>query len=100
MEGTHLLVAAGRKPNIEALNLEAARVKYDSRGIQTDNRLRTSNRRIFAIGDVTGRHQFTHVAGYHAGIVIRNILFKLPAKIKDNAIPWVTYTDPNWRRLA
>ena len=52
VEGTHLLVAAGRKPNIEALNLEAARVKYDTRGIQTDNRLRTSNRRIFAIGDV------------------------------------------------
>ncbi|MGB2509325.1 MAG: dihydrolipoyl dehydrogenase family protein, partial [Candidatus Puniceispirillaceae bacterium] len=94
VEGTHLLVAAGRKPNIEALNLEAARVKYDARGIQTDNRLRASNRRIFAIGDVAGRHQFTHVAGYHAGIVIRNILFKLPAKIKDNAIPWVTYTDP------
>ncbi|MEC7246411.1 MAG: FAD-dependent oxidoreductase, partial [Pseudomonadota bacterium] len=94
VEGTHLLVAAGRKPNIEALNLEAARVKYDARGIQTDNRLRASNRRIFAIGDVAGQHQFTHVAGYHAGIVIRNILFKVPAKIKDNAIPWVTYTDP------
>ena len=94
VEGTHLLVAAGRKPNIEALNLEAARVKYDTCGIQTDNSLRTSNRRIFAIGDAAGRHQLTHVAGYHAGIAIRNILFKLPAKIKDNAIPWVTYTDP------
>ena len=94
VEGTHLLVAAGRKPNIEALNLEAARVKYDTCGIQTDNSLRTSNRRIFAIGDAAGRHQLTHMAGYHAGIAIRNILFKLPAKIKDNAIPWVTYTDP------
>ena len=100
VEGTHLLVAAGRKPNIEALNLEAARVKYDTCGIQTDNSLRTSNRRIFAIGDAAGRHQLTHVAGYHAGIAIRNILFKLPAKIKDNAIPWVTYTDQSWRRLA
>ena len=94
IEGTHLLVAAGRKPNIDALNLEAANVNYDARGIQTDNRLRASNKRVFAIGDVAGRHQFTHVAGYHAGIVIRNMLFKLPAKLRDDAIPWVTYTDP------
>ena len=94
IEGTHLLVAAGRKPNINALNLEAANVNYDARGIQTDNRLRASNKRVFAIGDVAGRHQFTHVAGYHAGIVIRNMLFKLPAKLRNDAIPWVTYTDP------
>ena len=94
IEGTHLLVAAGRRPNIDTLNLEAASISYDARGIQTDNRLRSSNKRVYAIGDVAGRHQFTHVAGYHAGIVIRNILFKLPAKLRDDAIPWVTYTDP------
>lgn len=94
IEGTHLLVAAGRRPNIDKLNLEAASISYDARGIQTDNRLRSSNKRVYAIGDVAGRHQFTHVAGYHAGIVIRNILFKLPAKLRDDAIPWVTYTDP------
>ena len=94
IEGTHLLVAAGRRPNIDTLNLEAANISYDARGIQTDNRLRSSNKRVYAIGDVAGRHQFTHVAGYHAGIVIRNILFKLPAKLRDDAIPWVTYTDP------
>ena len=94
IEGTHLLVAAGRKPNIDALNLEAANIKYNARGIETDNRLRASNKRVFAIGDVAGRHQFTHIAGYHAGIVIRNMLFKLPAKLREDAIPWVTYTDP------
>ena len=94
MEGTHLLVAAGRRPNIDKLNLEAAGISYDARGIQTDKRLRSSNKRVYAIGDVAGRHQFTHVAGYHASIVIRNILFKLPAKLRDDAIPWVTYTDP------
>ncbi len=94
IEGTHLLVAAGTRPNIDKLNLKAANITYDARGIRTDNRLRSSNQRVFAIGDVAGRHQFTHVAGYHAGIVIRNILFKLPTKLRDNAIPWVTYTDP------
>ena len=94
IEGTHLLAAAGRRPNTDTLNLEAASLSYDARGIQTDNRLRSSNKRVYAIGDVAGRHQFTHVAGYHAGIVIRNILFKLPAKLRDDAIPWVTYTDP------
>ena len=94
IEGTHLLVAAGRKPNIDALNLEAANIKYNARGIETDDRLRASNKRVFAIGDVAGRHQFTHIAGYHAGIIIRNMLFKLPAKLRGDAIPWVTYTDP------
>ena len=63
-------------------------------GIITDRRLRTSKKHIFAIGDVAGRQQFTHIAGYHAGIIIRNMLFKLPARISDKAVPWVTYTDP------
>ena len=63
-------------------------------GIMTDDRLRTSVKHIFAIGDVAGRHQFTHIAGYHASVIIRNMLFKLPTKISDKAIPWVTYTDP------
>jgi pyruvate/2-oxoglutarate dehydrogenase complex dihydrolipoamide dehydrogenase (E3) component len=94
VEGSHLLVAAGRKANVEGLNLEAANVDYSPRGIAVDSRLRTSNRKIFAIGDVVGGLQFTHVAGHHAGIVIRNVLFRLPAKAKQTAIPWVTYTDP------
>jgi pyruvate/2-oxoglutarate dehydrogenase complex dihydrolipoamide dehydrogenase (E3) component len=56
--------------------------------------LRTTNKKVFAIGDAAGSFQFTHVAGYHAGIVIRNVLFRLPAKVDYSALPWVTYTDP------
>ena len=92
--GSHLLVAAGRKPNVAGLDLEAAGVAYSAKGIEVDARLRSSNKKVFAIGDVAGSYQFTHVAGYHAGIVIRNALFGLPAKVKDGAIPWVTYSDP------
>ena len=64
------------------------------KGIEVDRRLRSTNKRIFAIGDVAGPYQFTHVAGYHAGIVIRNALFRLPAKVNYDAVPWVTFTDP------
>lgn len=92
--GSHLLVAAGRMPNVEDLGLEAAGVQYGPKGIAVDQRLRTSNRRIFAAGDVAGSYQFTHLAGYHAGIVLRNALFRLPAKVDIGALPWVTYTDP------
>jgi len=92
--GSHLLVAAGRKANVERLNLDAAGVEHSGKGIQVDARLRSTNRRVYAIGDVAGGLQFTHVAGYHAGIVIRNMLFRLPAKAKTDAVPWVTYTDP------
>ena len=92
--GSHLLVAAGRRANVADLGLEAAGIEYSPRGIAVDARLRTSNKKIFAIGDVAGGLQFTHVAGYHAGIVIRNILFRLPAKADHSAVPWVTYTDP------
>ena len=94
VKGSHLLVAIGRRPNIESLHLDAGQIAYTAKGITTDERLRTSQKHIFAIGDVAGRHQFTHVAGYHAGIVIRNMLFRLPAKLNHDAIPWVTYTDP------
>lgn len=92
--GSHLLVAAGRRPNIENLGLEAAGVAFTAKGITVDARLRSSNTRIFAIGDVAGGPQFTHIAGYHAGIVIRNALFWLPAKVNYAALPWVTYADP------
>lgn len=92
--GSHLLVAAGRQANVEGLDLEAAGVDYSPTGIVVDRRLRTTNKKIFAIGDVAGGMQFTHVAGHHAGVVIRNALFRLPAKAKQTAIPWVTYTDP------
>lgn len=91
---SHVLVAAGRTPNVNNLNLEAAKVGFTSRGIKVDQQLRTSNNHIYAIGDVVGGYQFTHVANYHAGIVLRNILFKLPAKNDQRVIPWVTYTSP------
>tara|TARA_A100001037_G_C15135901_1_gene631108 strand:- start:357 stop:1784 length:1428 start_codon:yes stop_codon:yes gene_type:complete len=94
IEGSHLLVAVGRKPNVMGLGLEAAGIQYSEKGIQIDARLRTSNKRVFAIGDVSGAFQFTHVAGYHASIVIRNALFKLPAKADYCAVSWVTFTDP------
>ena len=92
--GSHLLVATGRQVNADSLDLEAANVAYDNHGIRIDERLRTSNKKIFAIGDVTGGLQFTHKAGYDAGIIIRNALFRLPAKADYNALPWVTYCKP------
>jgi pyruvate/2-oxoglutarate dehydrogenase complex dihydrolipoamide dehydrogenase (E3) component len=92
--GSHMLVATGRQPNVDNLDLEKSGVEYGKRGIKVDNRLRSSNRRIYAAGDVAGGPQFTHIAGYHAGIIIRNIAFKIPAKADYVALPWVTYTDP------
>lgn len=94
LHGTHLLVAAGRVPNTEGLGLDLAGVATTPRGVTVDARLRSSNPRVFAIGDVAGGPQFTHVAGYHAGIVIRNALFGLPAKTDYRVLPWVTYADP------
>ncbi|GEO40867.1 dihydrolipoamide dehydrogenase [Skermanella aerolata] len=94
IEGSDLLVAAGRQANVDGLGLEAAGIEFSSKGVTTDARLRTTNRRVFAVGDVAGGPQFTHIAGYHAGIVIRNVLFRLPAKVDYSALPWVTYTDP------
>jgi len=92
--GTHLLIAAGRAPGIGDLGLQQARVKHDKHGIAVNGGLRTSNRRIYAIGDVTGGLQFTHAASYQAGLVVRNALFGLPVKNNTDIMPWATYTDP------
>ncbi|MEX2644293.1 MAG: FAD-dependent oxidoreductase [Acetobacterales bacterium] len=100
IEGSHLLVAAGRRPNVANLDLEKAGIAFSEKGIEVDARLRTTNRKVFAIGDVSGGPQFTHVAGYHAGIVIRNALFRLPAKADHGAVPWVTYTDPELAQVG
>lgn len=100
LEGSHLLLATGRKPNVENLGLEQAGVTFEPSGISVDARLRTSNHKIFAIGDVTGGLQFTHMAGYDAGIVIRNALFRLPAKVDHRAVPWVTYTNPELAQVG
>ncbi len=94
IDGTHVLLAVGRQPNVEGLGLEAAGVKYDRSGIAVNDGMVTSNRKIFAIGDCTGGLQFTHVANYHAGIVIRRALFQMPAKVNPSIIPWVTFTEP------
>jgi pyruvate/2-oxoglutarate dehydrogenase complex dihydrolipoamide dehydrogenase (E3) component len=98
--GSHLLVAVGRKPTVEGLGLDAAGVAMDKSGIRVDERLRTTSPRIFAAGDVTGGLQFTHVAGHHAGVVIRNALFHLPGKVERRAVPWVTYTDPELAQVG
>jgi pyruvate/2-oxoglutarate dehydrogenase complex dihydrolipoamide dehydrogenase (E3) component len=100
ISGSHLLIAVGRRPTVEALDLAAAGIASTAKGITVDARLRTTNRRVFAIGDVAGGPQFTHVALYHAGIVIRNALFRIPAKIDYRALPWVTYTDPELAQVG
>ena len=94
LQGDALLVAAGRKANIEDLNLDNAGIKTTRTGIAVDARLRSTNKRVFAIGDAAGGLQFTHVAAYHAGIVLRNALFMIPARADHGAVPYVTYTDP------
>lgn len=93
LRGSHLLVAVGRRAVFDGLGLAAAEVETGPGGLVTDDRLRSSNRRIFAVGDVAGRGQFTHLAAYQAGIAIRNILFRLPSRATA-AIPRVTYMDP------
>lgn len=100
ISGTHLLIAVGRKPALDALNLAAAGVAHDRSGLKVSAGLRTTNRRVYGVGDVAGRLQFTHVAGYHAGIVIRQILFGLPAKATSRHIPWATYTDPELAQVG
>jgi pyruvate/2-oxoglutarate dehydrogenase complex dihydrolipoamide dehydrogenase (E3) component len=100
ISGSHLLVAAGRQPNIAALDLAAGGIAATAHGITVDARLRTTNHRVYAIGDVAGGPQFTHVALYHAGIAIRNALFHLPARIDYRALPRVTYSDPEFAQAG
>jgi pyruvate/2-oxoglutarate dehydrogenase complex dihydrolipoamide dehydrogenase (E3) component len=97
-----ILVATGRRPNVEGLNLESAGVKYDDRRIVTDEYLRTSARHIFAAGDVTGHFPFTHMAAYEAALVIRNALFFWPLwqKTDFRVVPWTTFTDPEVARVG
>ncbi|MEO1399090.1 MAG: FAD-dependent oxidoreductase, partial [Pseudomonadota bacterium] len=94
IDGDTLLVATGRAATVDGLDLEKAGIDYTRRGIKVSNKMRSSNRRVYAVGDVAGGLQFTHVAGYHAGLVVRALLFRLPAKENTHIIPWCTYTDP------
>jgi pyruvate/2-oxoglutarate dehydrogenase complex dihydrolipoamide dehydrogenase (E3) component len=99
LTGSHLLIATGRTPAIAKLNLPAAGVAYSDKGVTVGANLRSSNRRIYAVGDVAGGLQFTHVAGAHAGVVIKQMLFCLPAK-QASVVPMVTYTDPELAQIG
>jgi pyruvate/2-oxoglutarate dehydrogenase complex dihydrolipoamide dehydrogenase (E3) component len=99
--GSHLLVATGREASVAGLNLAAAGVTGDAKGIAVDRRLKTANRHVFAIGDIVAEApSFTHVAGYHAGIVIRQAMLGLPAKADHSRIPRVTYTAPELAHIG
>jgi len=104
--GSHLLVAVGRRPTLEGLDLEAGRVAASPRGVVTDRGLRSrTNRSVYAAGDVAdpagvGPRYFTHVGSYHAGIIVRRTMFRLPARIDYAALPRVTYTDPELAQVG
>ena len=99
--GSHLLMAVGRKVNIEKLDLEKGGIAFDRRGLKVGPDLRSiTNKKVYAAGDVAGGLQFTHVAGYHAGVLIRSLLFGLPSKQKTSHIPWATYTDPELAQVG
>lgn len=98
--GSHLLMAVGRKVNIDGLDLDKAHVKHN-RAVKVDASLRSvTNKIVYAIGDAAGGLQFTHVAGYHACVIIRSMLFGLPSKAKTTHIPWATYTDPELAQIG
>src|SRR5579863_1214860 len=94
LAGSNLLVAAGRRPAVQGLGLEAAGIAQSPQGIRVDAGLRTSNRKVYAIGDIAGGPQFTHLCSHQAGIVLRSALFRLPARQRLEALPWVTFTEP------
>ncbi|MGB3300522.1 MAG: mercuric reductase [Phormidesmis sp.] len=95
-----ILVATGRSPSVESLNLAAAGVAYDKKGITVDEKLRTSNPQIYAAGDVIGGYQFTHVAGYEAGVAMQNALVFPSKKADYSVIPWATFTEPELARVG
>lgn len=94
VEGSDLLIAAGRRPNHASLGLSAAGIDHNAKGIVVRPDLRTSNRRVYAIGDAAGGLQFTHVASYHARLVLQQMMFRLPAREDRAIVPRVMYTDP------
>jgi len=100
LRGSHLLVAAGRTANVEGLGLEQAGVELEQGRIKTDRRLRSTNRHIYACGDVASPFQFTHMAEHQAGIILRNVIFRLPARVEQKVIPWCTFTDPELARVG
>ncbi|OAN74938.1 dihydrolipoamide dehydrogenase [Jannaschia sp. EhC01] len=99
-EGSHLLIAVGRQVNVDTLDLHKAGVAFERGGVTVGDDLRSTNARVYAVGDVAGGAQFTHVAGYHAGVIIRPMLFGLPAKARTDHIPWATYTSPELAQVG
>ncbi len=89
-----IVAALGRDANAEDMGLDGLGMEFDRKGIRVDSRMRTNRRHIYAAGDVTGRYQFTHAAGYEGGIVVANAIFHLPRKADYTFLPWCTYTDP------
>ena len=100
IEGTHLLVAAGHRPNIANLDLAAARIRCGPRGIVVDKSLRTTNKRVYAVGQVADGANLGHAAEYEAEVVVRNALFRTPVAVDPMVIPSVTRTDPELARVG
>ncbi|MEX0680492.1 MAG: NAD(P)/FAD-dependent oxidoreductase [Balneolales bacterium] len=100
LEAEKLLMATGRRPDLEPMNLEAAGVAWTRGGITVNERCQTSRRHIYAIGDVTGRYQFTHMSEHMGKVAVTNALLKIPMKIDRKHVPWVTYTDPELAHLG
>ena len=100
IEGTHLLIAAGRRPNLDDLGLAAAGISRAAPGIVVDPHLRTTNKRVYAVGDATGAPALAHVASYHAGIVTRQLLLRMPVKVNHLAVPRVIHTDPELAQIG
>lgn len=98
--GDEVLVAIGRRPNVQGLDLEKAGITFSPKGIPTNKRLQTNVKHIYACGDVRGSYQFSHTAGYEGGIIIANMLFKARRKVNYEVIPWVTFTDPELARAG
>ncbi len=100
VEGSHILVAAGRRPNIGDLDLDAAGIRHDENRIMVDQRLRTTNKNVYAIGDVVGGPKYAHAASHHAGLVVRNVLFRQAATLDARAVPRVIFTEPELAQVG
>ncbi len=100
IDGSHLLVVTGRVAVVDGLGLDKAGIGFEKRGITVDRGMRTTNRRVYAIGDAAGGAQFTHLANYHAGLVIRSALFRIPVAANEDSIPRVTFTEPELAQVG
>jgi len=100
IEGSHLLITAGRQPNLEELGLAAAGIRTAERRLILDKTLRTTNKRVYAVGDAAGGPKYAHVADYHASVVVQHALFRAPVKVNNETIPWVTHTEPELAQVG